>query len=265
MSLSAFFSLIQYSEFPERGEFVNVGVALFGGRPPALVRFGQNVRRVQKMFGPDAGADIRTQFKAIEGRILSGFSGKVTRENVDRFIAMRAGNVRLSPARAVSCDDPVVTLNSLFSRFVEDKGPASRLPRPNRELTERFQLNGVVELLEKPEPFPLPQNVLVKADYGYQNSSYNYIKAISLRSDEIQAVEVAGKHAVIGSWLAREYSSKKLVVVADAGDKDDIFLNGIGGMMRDNGVDFYTMDQVNLLAEQIKLHAIEPKLVGMRA
>jgi hypothetical protein len=266
MSNSSFYSVIQYSETPERGEFVNVGLVLFAGRPPAIVRMTESLRRVHKVFGPSAGADIRFQLKAIESRIYSSFSGPLERSFIDRFISMRTGNVRLSPARAIFADDPTSVIDSLYARFVSDQEPFVRRPKVTRELTSQFILNGVADLLEKPQPVELPQKVILRADYGYQNSAYNYIKAISLRSDEDIALQAAGRQAIVGSWLRKSSDNammKKLVVVADAKGKNQSFVRGVEELMHNNGVDFYTMNEIDRLSDHIKQHINDnPRLLA---
>ena len=47
-----YFSLVQYSEIPERAEFVNIGVILFASAlPHVLSKFSQRPRRAEKAFG----------------------------------------------------------------------------------------------------------------------------------------------------------------------------------------------------------------------
>lgn len=260
MTSSSLYSVIQYSKTPERGEFVNVGLVLFAGHPPVLVQTSQNLRRIHKVFSAAVGSDIKLQIKAIENRIYNSFKGPIDKGLIDHFISMRTGNIRLSPARTVIIDDPYHMINSLYERFVSDQDPIKRQPAVARELAHQLALNGVVDLLEKPEPLELPQNVFLKADYGYQNSAYNYIKAISLRADGDAALKIAGKQAIIGSWVRsslNQHSDKKLIVVADTKGKNGNFVNSISDLMNNNGVEFYTMDQVDKLSNYIKIHINE--------
>jgi hypothetical protein len=261
MSDQAFYSVIQYAESPERGEFVNVGVVIFAGRPPVMVRVNESLRRVHKVFGPAAGGDLKIQLKAIASRLYSSFSGSLDREIIDKFIVMRTGKIRLSPARALVTDEPKITLDMLFARLVDDKVAKPRRERVNRELSRQFELNGVASLLDKPAPVELPQNVILKADYGFQNSAYHYIKAVSLRDDAETALHVAGKQAFVGRWLRTASTpdhEQNLIVVADARGQNHSFIRGVNDLLIENGVSFYTMDRVNELSDEIRKHTNEP-------
>lgn len=114
---------------------------------------------------------------------------------------------------------------------------------------------GVEKLLEKPKPVELPQGIIIKAPYAYQNGSYNMIKAVSLRDNQDHALEVAGRHAIEGKWLrdaTRLAAPKRLVVVGDVNGQEQNFIAAVSDVLSEGHVSFYPMDDLDRLAEDIR-------------
>ena len=127
--------------------------------------------------------------------------------------------------------------------------------RIQTRLKREFELKGVEKLLEKPEPVSLPQGVTVKTPYAYQNGSYNMIDAISLRDDPNKVLEAASKQAIEGRWLSQielDGGKKKLIVVGDVEDQQPNFISAIRDMMESHGVGFYTLSDIDPLADDIR-------------
>jgi len=256
MSEQGYYSLIQYSEHPERIEFVNVGVVLFSDAGPrVLVKFSENPRRVERVFGVGLGRHFRLLKESVENRIYGDFHKSWDRQSIDRFISLRSGKLRLSPLRAVHVVDPQKVIASLFGQLVGEPEQKRREPRVSMKLRRRFSHIGVEGLLEKPDPIHLPQGVVIKAPYAYRNGSYNLIKAMSLRQSPEQALEAAGKFAIEGRWLfeATELlSPTKLIVVGDTEGQQDNFTQAVADVMRDHNVSFFSMNDLEPLAHEIK-------------
>jgi hypothetical protein len=259
MSKQGYYSLIQFSEFPDRGEFVNIGVVLFShAAPRVVVRFSESSRRAERVFGVSLGSRFNVLKDAIEKRIYADLSGEWNREKIERFISLRAGKVRLSPPRSVVVTDPFDAIEHLFGQLVVDVAPRKREPLASSRLKQRFESIGVEELLDKPEPVELPQGVVIKAPYAYQNGSYNLIKAVSLRDNQDHALEVAGRHAIEGKWLhasTRQSAPKRLVIVGDVQGQEPNFIAAVSDVMKEGNVAFYLMDDLERLAADIRQNA----------
>lgn len=256
MSEQGYYSLIQYSEHPERIEFVNVGVVLFSdGAPRVLVKFSENPRRVERVFGISLGQHFRLMKESVEHRIYSDFHKSWDRQSIERFISLRAGKLRLSPPRAVHVIDPQQVINQLFERLVGEPEQKHREPKASSKLKRKFSHIGIEGLLEKPDPIHLPQGIVIKAPYAYQNGSYNLIKAMSLRQSPEQALEAAGKFAIEGRWLheaTRHSNPAKLIVVGDTAGQEDNFTKAVSDVMRDHNVSFFSMENLEPLAREIQ-------------
>src|SRR6056300_83012 len=97
-----YFSLIQYSEYPERDEFVNIGIVLFSNiEPRILVKFSESHRRIRKAFGIYPGKHFDFLKQSMEDRIYSEFRSHWTRSHIDKFIGLRSGKIRLSSPKSV--------------------------------------------------------------------------------------------------------------------------------------------------------------------
>tara|TARA_R110002126_G_C10451016_1_gene499610 strand:+ start:1144 stop:1935 length:792 start_codon:yes stop_codon:yes gene_type:complete len=251
-----YFSIIQYSETPERAEFVNIGIVLFSNASPrVLVKFSNSSSRVRRVFGVYLGKHFEFLKAAMHDRIVSEFSGAWNLSQIERFISLRSGNIRLSPPKSILAKDPSSVLEDIFDRLVggvPDKMPVQRI---QTRLKREFELKGVEKLLEKPEPVSLPQGVTVKTPYAYQNGSYNMIDAISLRDDPNKVLEAASKQAIEGRWLSQielDGGKKKLIVVGDVEDQQPNFISAIRDMMESHGVGFYTLSDIDPLADDIR-------------
>lgn len=256
--MQGYYSLIQYSEFPERFEFVNIGVALFAeASPRVLMKFSGSPRRAEQAFGVHLGKHFQLLKQSMEDRIASEFSNFWNKDQIDRFVSMRSGKIRLSPPKSVLVKDPKELIEELFDRLV---GGINRRPREQRaqaKLKKQLELHEVEVMLEKkPKPISLPQGVTVKASYAYQNGSYNLINAISLRDDPDQALKNAGAQAAEGKWLFEESlhcdNKKKLIVVGDLEGQQHNFRVAVHQLMEENNVGFYPLAQMEPLVSDIR-------------
>lgn len=259
MNVQGYYSLIQYSEYPERNEFVNVGVVLFSEKAPrVLVRFSENARRVEKVFGVRLGQHYQFMKESLQNRIQSDFLRSWDRGSIEKFILLRSGKVRLSSPRSVSVGEPIEAIESLYRQLVGDFEIKKREPMVSSKLKRRFSNIGVEGLLERPAPIQLPQGVTIRAPFAYQNGSYNLIKAISLGQNPDQALEAAGKHAIEGKWLfdsSQLSDPKTLIVVGDTEGQDRRFTDAVSKVMHEHRVKFFSMEDLEPLAADIRKSA----------
>lgn len=251
-----FYSLVQYSEFPERAEFVNVGIVLFADASPRVqFRFAGSSRRVERAFNIVAGTQFNNLIASLKNRLTEEFSGDWHRSAVDRFIGLRSGKLRLSPPKSVLVKEPKVTLEELFEKLVSDIPRPIRAVKASVKLKNELIIRGVESLLDRPEPVILPQGVTVKAPYGYQNGSYNLINGVSLRDAPDVAIEKASTHAIEGAWLFEGTSNsqrKRLIVVADVDGQQPAFVGAVSQMMEQHNVKFYSLNNIDHLVADIR-------------
>lgn len=251
-----YFSLVQYSEYPERAEFVNIGVVLFADVSPFVFsKFVERPSRVERVFRSRPGAHFRNISNSLRDRLALEFAGGWNRDSVDRFIELRSGKLRLLPARSVFVEDPKEVISRLFDELVGELPQQIYGMRANTKLKEQLRLQGVESLLQKPDPILLPSGVEVKAPYGYQNGSYNLIKAVSLDGGPDRALEKASPHMIEGKLLfdaTRMAERKKLVIVGDVDELDSSFVSMVADQMERHEVKFYRLDQIDPLITDIR-------------
>lgn len=251
-----YFSLIQYSEYPERAEFVNIGVVLFADvNPFVFSKFVERPSRIERVFRSRPGAHFRDISNSLKDRLALEFASGWSRESIDRFIDLRSGKVRLLPARSIFVENPKEVVKRLFDELVGELPQQTYGMRANTKLKEQLRLRGVEGLLQKPHPIVLPSGVEVKAPYGYQNGSYNLIKAISLDGGPDRALEKASPHMIEGRLLfdaTRAAERKRLVIVGDVDELGSGFINMVADQMERHDVTFYRLDQIDPLVSDIR-------------
>lgn len=251
-----YFALVQYSEYPERAEFVNIGIVLFANVSPfVFAKFVERPSRIERVFAISLGVQFRDLKDSIKHRLLHEFSREWSQSRVDKFIDMRSGKVRLSPARSIFVQDPHSEVDRLFNELVGELPRAEHGKRAKTKLKHQLAVSGVENLLDKPEPISLPSGIEVKAHYGYQNGSYNLIKAVSLHGSPDSALDRASPHMIEGKLLFDHSGAadrKKLVVVGDPADQEADFVALVEEQMRKHDVGFYRLDQLDPLVADIR-------------
>jgi len=253
MSGQGYYSLIQYSEHPERIEFVNIGIVLFAsGNDRVHVKFGKAEHRIQKMFGVHVGRHFQLLCESLKDRIRSEFGSDWHSERIEHFIGMRSGKIRLSPLRSILVKNAQQDIEDLFNRLVSSR-PAVHRQKVGTKLRKQFEKAGVVDFLKKPEPVELPQGVRINAPFAYQNGSFNLIKPVLLTGDPENALSNAGKVAFEGEWLYEATEKKKkLIVVGDAEGQNDNFISAVADRIRSQNGVFYQMESMSGLLDDIR-------------
>ena len=250
-----YFSLVQYAEFPERAEYVNIGVVVFArSYPHVFVKFSQRPRRVQAAFNVNLGVHFDLLQVSLSNRLKVEFSKGWSKSSIEDFIKQRSGKVRLSPIRSVFVKDPSRSLDDLFAQLVGEAKPVVRGQRARTKLANALKVAGVDVLLEKPDPVQLSSGVKIDAQYGYQNGAFNLIEAISLAGDPDKALNKASPHMIEGGLLFREsLNQKRLVVIADEAESHDAgFIDMVSNQMEQHQVRFYTLSHIDPLVADIR-------------
>jgi hypothetical protein len=255
--VGAIYGLIQFSSFPERFEFINIGVLLVDqSRNFFGVKFVHSSKRVDKMFGRQSRVFFEAIKRGLENRLRVELGTDFNVARLRVFASSRANAVRISRLLPIVVDNPKNDLEELFKLLVSDDESASRLPKVNAELKKKFEKAGIENLVEKPEPIDLPQGVTIDALYGYKNGSYNLIDPVRLHGPVPDALAQASKRAIEGKWLydfsLRTERPKQLIVVGEVSAQEQSFVRAIIEMMGEHHVRFYNLDNIEPLVEEIK-------------
>ncbi|QCI98894.1 DUF3037 domain-containing protein [Agrobacterium larrymoorei] len=253
-ALKLLYSIIQFSPFPDRFEYVNVGVAVFDvSSGDVSIKVADNLSRVKKFFGEINAAFLKSALKDFATRVkYDFFSRGVSISSINDFNSRRADLFRLTPLNSVAGNRPIVVANKLFRDLVEWDAHPKKIERINSVLTSAFREAGVLQLLDKrPEPVRIEQyGVSIQADYGYQNGVYNLIDSARFDTPSRGLAE-AGKRVLEGKAL-RENLAKRLIVVAEFGSQSDNFADNLREDFERVGAKLFKIDEVDDLAEEIR-------------
>jgi hypothetical protein len=252
-----YYSLIQFAEIPERGEFVNIGIVVFANQYPYVAaRFSRRPRRVERAFNVYLGNHFQYLLESLNDRLMSEFANGWNKERIEYFARMMSGKIRLSPLRSVLVKDINLSLDELFARLVGEIPKVQRGPRPSTKLADAFRMKGVEKLLIKPDPVMLAGGVSVEAPFGYQNGAFNLINAMSLAGEPDKVLGRASPFMIEGELLVRETAladQKRLVIVGDdAEQQDGEFLRVVSDQMDRHHVRFYRMQEMDPLVADIR-------------
>ncbi|GAK70372.1 hypothetical protein RRU01S_11_00250 [Agrobacterium rubi TR3 = NBRC 13261] len=253
-ALKLFYSIIQFSPFPDRFEYVNAGVAVFDvGNGEISFKIADDLSRVKKFFGEINATFLKRALHDFSERVKHHFARTgVSVSSVDNFNSKRADLFRLTPLNSVAGDRPAVIADKLFRDLVAWDVHPRKIERINTLLTSAFREAGVLQLLDKrPEPVHIEQyGVSIQADYGYQNGVYNLIDSARFDTPSRGLAE-AGKRVLEGKAL-REHLAKRLIVVAEFGSQSDSFAENLREDFERVGAKLFRMDEVDELAEEIR-------------
>ncbi len=262
MSAQGFYSIIQYSPVPDRFEFINIGVVLVVPLAKYVrVRFSKGVKRIERVFGKPQGSYLSSLKEGIQNRVNVELSEDFSRSRFEKFAESRANDIRFSRPMSMLVEEPNAELEELFNSLVGEPEISTRRPKVITKLRKELDSAGVVHLLERPEPVPLPRyGITIEAPYAYQNGAYNLIDPVRLGGDPDEALKEASKRAVEGQWLAQQ-TEKRLIVVGDLADQNESGIAlAVDDMMRQHGVKFYRIDHLSGLVDDIRHHRRAPSL-----
>ncbi|KQS63442.1 hypothetical protein ASG39_16345 [Rhizobium sp. Leaf371] len=253
-ALKLFYSIIQFSPFPERFEYVNAGVVVFDvGNKEISLRMADDLSRVKKFFGEINAIFLKRALHDFAERVNYHFDRTgVSVSSIDDFNSKRADLFRLTPLNSVAGDRPEMVASKLFHELVVWDAQPRKIERINTMLTSAFREAGVLQLLDRrPEPVRIEQyGVSIQADYGYQNGVYNLIDSARFDSPNRGLAE-AGKRVLEGKAL-RANASMRLIVVAEFGSQADSFAESLRSDFERVGAKLFKMDEVDDLAEEIR-------------
>lgn len=253
--INMLYSIVQFSPYPDRFEYVNVGVFVFDSvhRRSSMKLLG-DFSRVRKFFGEINATFLRDALHDFSDRVNQRFrkSNMTSQNHIDDFNSRRADLFRLTSLNAVAGSEVDLIANKLFAELVAWDSLPKKLERVDTLLTNAFRDAGVLSLLDKrPEPIHLHHyGVTLQADYGYQNGKYNLIDAARFDSPQRGLAE-AGKRVLEGKALS-EMMGKRLIVVGDFGSQPDRFVDHLRDDFERVGSKLFRLEEVDELSAEIR-------------
>ncbi|WP_017929321.1 DUF3037 domain-containing protein [Limimaricola hongkongensis] len=247
------YSIVQFSPHPERFEFVNVGVLVFDGRRGKVIsKHSSDFSRVKKFFGEASPSFLKMALADFSEQIEYEFRKRHFEMSATDFNSKRAGIFQITQILPALGESPHDVAQLLFSELVEANAKKKKTERVSTRLTCALKDAGVLPLLQKrPKAVRISKwGVSIKADYGYQNGVYNLIDSARFDSSERGLAE-AGKRVLEGKALA-ETLDHRLIVVGDFGDQMDSFVSDLKEEFLRADSRLYTLNEVDLLAEEIR-------------
>jgi len=256
-----YFSLLQYVPDPSRLEGANIGVLLFapGFHFLKAMTSGDN-RRITRFFGRE-GHDwlrINSMKKGIVERLDAETPRIRTLSELEKFIAERANQLRITHPRPMKIRDPDKDLRELFEELVEGKVRGNERQGFKAFLRQRFSEAGIDRKLATDIHVKVPTFGLdVAIPYGYQNGRFNLIKPAKFESKEAsQAITTACRYAVEGQSLYQhqdpKYGDLKLIVVGQFSAKKANNRNLVEKILKEHQVGLYPFTEIERLIADIR-------------
>lgn len=247
------YSILQFSSRPERFEFVNLGVLVFDRRLRRVFnKLSSDFSRVKKFFGDANPSFLKMALEDYSERVEYEFNRGNFCISAEEFNSKRAGIFQITPILPIVGKNASEVADNLFSELVEAKIRQKRAERVSTRLTKAFRDEGVLSLLEKnPSPVRIEKwNVSIRADFGYQNGIFNLIDSARFEVSDHGLAE-AGKRVLEGRALA-ETIGHRLIVVGEFGEQSQAFVDSMKNEFRQAKTKLFTLDEVGLLAREIR-------------
>lgn len=247
------YCILQYSPRPERFEYVNVGVVVVDSdRRMVVKRSLADFTGVRRFSNDPSASFIRDALEDFSDRVAHDLSRYGKEVSADRFNSNRAGIFRITPVMPALGSDLAGVADKLFDDLVTIRSQRKKGERVSARLAVELRRSGVLSLLQKnPAPVKIAKwGVELRADYGYQNGAYNLIDSARFDDPERGLAE-AGKRILEGRALS-ETLEHRLIVVGEFGDQPKTVVNDLRDEFSDAGAKLYALDEVGLLAEEIR-------------
>jgi hypothetical protein len=261
---NGYYSLVQYCPDPSRVEAANVGAILFCPTLPYLdVRMSHGNDRVRRFFGSE-GHNWKQINSAKEGfvrRLKIEMEWMKSVEDLQRFIDLRANELRVTAPRSIKVFDPSRQLNDIFDELVGGrmiKLPSEHAEPVRRLLSQRFSRADLSPYIRQRVAVDVPVfKVKREVPYGFQNGVFNLIDTLQFEQrteDGVRAAacEVAVEGRSIGRHPHIELGPMHLIVVGSFGSEASEHKAMVEDIFNENEVSLYTRDSIEQLAQMIR-------------
>jgi hypothetical protein len=256
-----YYSLIQYCPDLGRLEAANVGILLFCPERLFLeAKMSSNNRRITQFFGRE-GHDwnrINSFKKGLEERLFKESSDIRTFEDLQRFIALQANTLQITPPRPMKVFDPRKDLDKLAVEFLGQIAKPAHSVSLRRHIQKRLFKAGLQSKLRTEIVLEVPiLKKQVEIPFGYQNGRFNLLTDVGFSArDRDRSVSTACKYAVEGQSLFEnehpDLGKLRLCVIGKfrAHDKETPLL--VKGVLEKHCVHLYRADDLATLIDEIR-------------
>jgi hypothetical protein len=256
-----YYSLIQYCPDLSRLEAANIGVLLFC--PEKLFLQARTVRgnkRIQRFFGKEGHDwDRIDSFKlGLEERLAAENGDIENLDDLERFIALRANELQLTPPRPMRVEDPKKELEALFQELVGGQHRKQKRTSFKQFLDEKLKTPTLQKKLKMDVLVKVPVlNRHIHVPYGFQNGRFNLIQPARFRGEtQTQAETTACKYAIEGRSLFehadRKLGDLQLIVVGEFGTRPDDKKVSVERILKENKVRLYSANELDSLVDEIR-------------
>lgn len=259
---AGFYTIVQFSPEPYRGEAANVGVVVAAPGLGIRAKFAERNEHVKRMFGADSFDEARlTSAKtALADRVAEV---EPTEASMQAFIASRAGEVSMMPLRPIVVSSLESAAALLFADFVLDPPKRQYRRRKAIDLATHFRplLDARIPIEVAPEvELPLIDEPFA-ADFGYTNGSRHLIKSVAFSDAPDEAFSAASDLGTKG-LLLREIPrssrggrsrTQRLIVVANT--EDQRAARVVQGVLEKHEVTYVGPGDVDALVDRVRREA----------
>ncbi|MGB7566534.1 MAG: DUF3037 domain-containing protein [Chitinivibrionales bacterium] len=218
---SGYYSLVQFCPNPARAEVANIGVIVFCPEVKFLeTRLVSGNDRIRRIFESDFEPTLVEGAKeALQSRLSAEKSNFQTLDDLNKFIATRANDLRITMPRFLKTEDPKQELENLFKEFVGGRSRKSKEKNPVLTKIDRLfsrpSLKGKIETKKK-ITLPFVEKI-IEFPYSYKNGTLNLIQLmeISLRNDlwYHRAFEFAAEGNSIQKIKENNNLARKVIII----------------------------------------------------
>jgi hypothetical protein len=242
------YAVVQYCPDPSRLEAANIGVVLFC---PSIGFLKARPARDEPL--------VTAAKEALVSRLDVDAASFRTVDDLADFANRRANDVRLTPLRSVQVADPQAELEALFERLAGERQAPRRTGSPKAMFGDSLKKAGLAHAVRHAIAVKVEAlNREVKAPFGYKNGRFHLIEPVSFKSAD-SVFQTACTRAIEGGAVYAcpdpQLGLLQMTVVgqfsADSRGQQGV----VRKVLADHNVDFYPMDGLGPLLDDIRANA----------
>jgi hypothetical protein len=262
---TGYYSLVQFCPNPARAEVANIGVIVFCPEEKFLeTRLVSGNDRIRRIFEGEFEQNLVEGAKeALQARLSAEKNNFRTLDDLNKFIATRANDLRITIPRFLKTEDPQQELENLFKEFVGGRSRKSKEKNPVLTKIDRLfsrpSLKGKIETRKK-IPLPFVEKT-IEFPYAYRNGTQNLIQLpeFSLRSDQWyhRAFELAGEGYSIQKITENSNLARKIIIIPIIEYTSDVYKieKSIYNIFKDHEIEVVEASDVEKYVDRVEAEA----------
>lgn len=273
--MQAKYVVVRYIPNTLRGEFVNVGVVLVcpevGFQDSRMLSSIAKVKRINNMNGFDgnfvrhAVTKLRDAVSDKQMQIFLGNSapeGRLNLENIELLPRIYSNNIRVSEVFTCITQNPMLTLEKLFSDFVGVEAPAPISNHINRrrilhDVTSTFREQGLFGTDGLKEELELPVRTNPVVDLAYKNHVLHCYQAIPFQGNETRVLQSVNAYRTVKrdahetSDAPQEVREAKFAILTIPPNNSNSRIADIQALLEEEKIDVLDYRDAPLIAQDI--------------